>query len=106
MAPDNSKYHGLSNYQVGVETLGGRLYLTDNTLDFIPHKFNVQKDTASIPLSSIKDIKLGWTKFLGFIPLFPNAVIVIDDDQKEHTFTVYRRNKWIKELKKAGVSID
>ncbi len=56
---------GLANLQKGIETVGGRLYLTNQRLVFEAHTINVQGGTTEIELSSISTTKKCWTKFLG-----------------------------------------
>ena len=56
---------GLANLQKGIETVGGRLYLTNQRLVFEAHTINVQGGTTEIELSNVSTTKKCWTKFLG-----------------------------------------
>ena len=84
---------GKANLQRGLETVGGALYLTNLRLIFEPHALNVQTVYEIIELNDIKQVTLGWTKFLGAIPLFPNVFTVVTIDKK-FDFTVFGRKKW------------
>jgi len=59
---------GLGNLQRGIETVGGKLYLTNRRLIFEAHSFNIQSGTSEIPLSFVQDMRKCWTKLLGFLP--------------------------------------
>ena len=85
---------GGANLQRGVETVGGRLFLTDQRLFFQSHSFNVQTGATEIPISEVKDTVLCWTKFLGAIPLFPNTLAVRTTGGIEHRFVLSGRKEW------------
>jgi hypothetical protein len=85
---------GAANHQRSVETVGGRLYLTSQRLVFRSHGTNVQRGVTEVPLKDIRLVETGWTKFLGFLPLVPNAVTVYADAGKQHRFTVFGRAAW------------
>ena len=85
---------GGANLQRGVETVGGRLFLTDQRLLFQSHSFNVQTGATEIPLSDVKSTELCWTKFLGVIPLFPNSLAVRTNGGIEHRFVLSGRKQW------------
>lgn len=85
---------GLANLQKGIETVGGRLYLTNQRLVFEAHTINVQGGTTEIELSNINTTKKCWTKFLGLIPLFPNSLAVFTKTGEEYQFVVFGRGKW------------
>ena len=85
---------GGANLQRGVETVGGRLFLTDQRLFFQSHSFNVQTGATEIPLSEVKGTELCWTKFLGVFPLFPNSLAVRTTGGNEHRFVLSGRKQW------------
>jgi hypothetical protein len=85
---------GFANLQKGIETVGGRLYLTNQRLVFEAHTINVQGGTTEIELSNINTTKKCWTKFLGLIPLFPNSLAVFTKTGEEYQFVVFGRGKW------------
>ena len=82
-----------ANLQRGLETVGGWLYLTDQRLLFESHSFNIQNGPTEIHLSQIKATRPVWTKFLGFLPIFPNSLAVSTGD-KEYSFVVSNRGLW------------
>ena len=84
-----------ANLQNGIETVGGKLYLTNQRLVFEAHKINIQGGTTEIELSNINSSEKCWTKFLGFIPLMPNAVLVSTKQDKEYRFVLFGRGAWI-----------
>lgn len=67
---------GAANLQKGLETVGGKLYLTDQRLVFEEHKINIQGGSTEVILSDIQSSEKCWTKFLGLIPLMPNSLAV------------------------------
>ncbi len=92
-------FEGSANFQNNVETVGGNLRLYKDRLLFETHVLNVQKKSILIKLSSISEIYLGWTKFLGIIPLIPNAIIISTNDNKLYRFTVFHRKEWLLKIK-------
>jgi hypothetical protein len=86
---------GPANMQRGVETVGGRLYLTDQRLIFEAHAFNVQSGVSEIPIDSVIGVRRAWTKLFGVIPLAPNSVVVTLSEGSEHSFVLARRQSWL-----------
>jgi hypothetical protein len=86
---------GGANLQRGIETVGGRLYLTSHRLVFESHAFNVQTGTTIIPLTSITGVRKCWTRFLNLIPLFPNSVAVTTKEGIEYRYVTFGRRAWI-----------
>ena len=86
---------GGANLQRGIETVGGRLYLTNQRAVFESHAFNVQTGVTAIPLESITGARECWTKFLNLIPLFPNSFTITTNDGNEYSFVTLDRQAWI-----------
>lgn len=86
---------GAANLQKKIETVGGRLCLTDQRLVFEAHKFNVQGGATEVELSNIQSTRPCWSKFLGLIPLFPNSMAVFTKHDKEYRFVLFSRHAWI-----------
>lgn len=86
---------GAANLQKKIETVGGRLCLTDQRLVFEAHKFNIQGGATEVELSDIQSIRPCWTRFLGLIPLFPNSMAVSTKHDKEYRFVLLGRHAWI-----------
>ncbi len=86
---------GAANYHKYIENIGGKLFVTNHRVFFEPHSFNVQCGITYIDINKIMGVRKCWTKLLGVICVFPNAVAVYLVDGKEHRFTVWGRNEWI-----------
>lgn len=91
---------GAANLQRGVETVGGRLYLTDSRLVFSSHKFNVQNGRTEIPLSAVDTVRPCWTKFLGIFPLAPNS-LAVNAGSMEYRFVLFDRASWAQSIQLA-----
>ena len=89
---------GLANLQKGWETVGGKLYLTDQRLIFEAHKFNVQGGTTEIDMSDVVTVDKCWTKFLNKIPLAPNSLAVRTNAGDDYKFVLNRRTVWATEI--------
>lgn len=85
---------GAANLQKNIETVGGKLCLTNQRLVFEAHKFNVQGGSTEIELSNVQSSMPCWTNFLGFIPLFPNSLAVFTKQGKEYRFALLGRHAW------------
>lgn len=86
--------NGAANLQKGIETVGGKLYLTNQRIVFEAHKLNVQGGITEIELSDIQSSEKCWTKFLGIIPLMPNSLAVYTKSGKEYRFVLFGRGAW------------
>ncbi|HEY7906413.1 MAG TPA: hypothetical protein VIC53_05775 [Wenzhouxiangella sp.] len=93
MSDDETIKKGRANLQRGIETVGGSLSLTNDQLVFTPHDTNFQRDPVAIGVNEIQSVAKGWTKFLGFIPLFPNTLSV-QTGAETHRFVVSDRDGW------------
>lgn len=91
---------GAANLQRGIETVGGRLFLTDLRLVFSSHAFNVQTGPTEIPLSAVRSVQPCWTRFLGVLPLAPNS-LAVRTDQAEHRFVLFDRSIWAQAIQLA-----
>src|SRR5262245_18675273 len=85
---------GLANLQRGWETVGGRLYLTNERLIFEPHALNLQTQPEELRLSDASVVEKCWTKFLGKIPLMPNSLAVHARQVYVLRFVLWRRESW------------
>ena len=97
---ENILKEGLANLQKNIESVGGKLSLTEEKLIFKTHQFNVQTGVTEIELSNIQHIDKCFTKFLGIIPLFPNS-IAVSTNESTYRFVVNGRNKWIQSINQA-----
>ncbi|KQC13239.1 MAG: hypothetical protein APR63_09165 [Desulfuromonas sp. SDB] len=90
---------GPANLQRGIETVGGKIYLTNLRIIFEPHFFNFQSKISIIELSDIKDLNYCRTKFLGIIPLTDNSLSVETVKGKDYRFVLWNRKQWASEIK-------
>ena len=88
-----------ANHQRGIETVGGKLFLTTQRLVFESHDFNFQIGSTVIALRDIAGVEPAWTRFLNLIPLMPNSIKVATRDGREHSFVVFGRGEWIRAIK-------
>lgn len=86
--------YGAANLQKNIETVGGKLYLTNQRLVFESHKFNVQSGVTEVELCNIQSSEKCWKLFLGFFPLFPNSLAVYTKQGKEFRFVLFGRGAW------------
>ncbi len=91
---------GSANLQKNIETVGGKLSLDKEKLIFKAHKFNVQGGVTEIELPNITSIEKCFTKFLGFIPIFPNS-IAVSTNTDTYRFVVSSREQWIQCINQA-----
>ena len=59
---------GAASLQRGVETVGGKLYLTDQRLIFEPQRINIQRGATVVLFEDILNTTLCWTKIINLIP--------------------------------------
>ena len=97
---------GLANLERGMEQVGGRLFLTDRRLQFMAHAMNVQTAPLTIALGDVTQVKMRWTRFLGFLPLLPNSMGVGTTGGTEYRFAVWRRRKWRRLIRKQVEALD
>jgi hypothetical protein len=86
---------GAANLQRGLETVGGRLYLTSQRLVFEPHAVNIQTEVAVLPLTAVTGARKCWTKFLNLIPIAPNSIAVSTTEGKDYRFVTWGREAWL-----------
>jgi predicted NAD/FAD-binding protein len=88
-------YEGAANHFMGVESVGGRLYLTADALIFVSHAANIQVHRLTIPIRDIRNVKAVPT--LGIVP---NGILVETYSGKAERFVVNKRETWITEINK------
>jgi hypothetical protein len=94
LAPEEVEIRrGVANLQRGAETVGGKLYLTNQRLVFESHAFNIQSGATLIPLSEISKTEPCWTKFLNLIPVAPNS-LAVSTSETEFRFVLMGRKAW------------
>ena len=85
---------GAANYFTGVVSAGGKLLLTNKSLSFSAHAFNVGKQEIRIDLKQITDVQVTRN-------LFVSQLIVVIKDEKAHKFVVYHGKEWVERIKEA-----
>jgi hypothetical protein len=83
--------HGSANLQRGIETVGGKLYLSNKRLVFEAHQFNAQSATTEVDLSTIQSTQPCWSKFLGLFPIFPNSLAIDTTQGAQYRFVLFGR---------------
>jgi hypothetical protein len=91
---------GVANLQRGAETVGGKLFLTNQRIVFESHSFNIQNGATVIPLAEVGETEFRWTKFLNLIPVAPNSLAVFTNEGIEHRFVLFGRAAWREAIKK------
>jgi hypothetical protein len=86
--------NGAANLQKNIETVGGKIYLTNQRIVFESHKFNFQSGVTAIELSNVQSSEKCWTKFLGLLPIFPNSLAVYTKQGQEYRFVLFGRVAW------------
>ena len=85
---------GAANLQKNIETVGGKLYLTNQRLVFEAHKFNIQTAPSEVEISNIQSAEPTWTKLLGFLPIFPNSLSVYTKQGDTFSYVLFGRGAW------------
>lgn len=86
-------HEGAANHFLGAESVGGKLYLLKDALEFKSHGFNVQNHNLTIYLKDIQEAKtynLFW--------FIPNGLLIILKNGQIEKFVVNGRQNWIKNI--------
>jgi hypothetical protein len=86
---------GKANLLKGINSIGGKLYLTNLRLVFESHGFAQSKAATIIDLPSISSVQECWTRLLGIIPLVPNGIAIDTTQSQEHRLALGKRGTWI-----------
>ena len=87
-----------AHYKKGFSQIEGKLYLSDDKLEFKTLMVAIQSEKFIINLENISSVSLAWTKFFGLFPLLPNSILIKTKDNKNYKFSVKRRKKWINNI--------
>ena len=90
-----------ANLQRGIETVGGRLYLSSRRLIFESHPFNIQTGATAVSLDDVVGVRKSWTRFLNVIPVMPNSIAVTTKDGTEYRLVLNDRGGWVEAIKAA-----
>jgi hypothetical protein len=89
-------HYGPANHFRGIESVGGKLFLTNRRLRFRSHRFNVQNHDESYAIEAITSAEPART--LGIVP---NGVLVHLRDGRRERFVVGGRAEWVTRLRRA-----
>lgn len=92
ITPDDDEtilFGSQANHLRGIESIGGKLYLTNKRLVFKSHNFNFKNEMLSIARTDI--VSIGTFKSLGLIA---NGLSVTLKDHKTEKFIVNRPDEW------------
>lgn len=82
---------GAANWVDGIQAKGGHLILTNKSVYFEGHKFNIGKRQNEV---SLKNIKYVSSKFL-------NRLIIVTTNDVQYEYRVYGKKEWENQIKKA-----
>jgi hypothetical protein len=84
---------GKASHRRGIETVGGKLILTDRRLVFIPHRLNFSKDVYSVPVAAIRSAATGGGA---------NGIKIEFAGGDTEVFVVFRRKTWVEAVRGAA----
>lgn len=82
-----------ANHFKNIESVGGRLYITNQRVFFKSHPVNIQNHELSIPFSNIRSY--GKRNTLG---IFPNGIYIEKNDLAVEKFVVWKRDQLLSVL--------
>lgn len=85
---------GVANYFTGMASAGGKLLLTNKSLSFSAHAFNVGRQETTIDLKDVTDVKVGAN-------LLISQHILVTANGETHKFVVYHGKEWVQKIKDA-----
>ena len=87
-----------AHYKKGISKIEGKLYLTDDKLEFKTLMISLRSEKFNINLEDISSVSLAWTNFFGLFPLLPNSILIKTKNDKSYKFTVKKSKKWISSI--------
>ena len=90
---------GAANYFTGIFSAGGKLLLTNKSLSFSAHSFNVGRQETRIDLKQITNVTVSANFLI-------SQHILVTTNEKKHKFVVYHGNKWVQKIKEAVEKYD
>ncbi|GAA0437754.1 hypothetical protein GCM10008983_13360 [Lentibacillus halophilus] len=85
---EHIQYNIGANLKRGIESVGGKLKVTNDRLYFKPHAINIQKKELELSMGSILEVRKA--KSLGLIS---NALIIAADNGNEYKFVLGKRDE-------------
>jgi hypothetical protein len=93
-------HQGPANHFKGIESVGGKLFLTSRRLRFRSHKLNVQTHDESYPLQDVLSVEP--VRTMGIIP---NGFAVLLRDGRRERFVVFSPGQWIETVRRQAEGI-
>ena len=90
---NQEQFNVTANLFRGLESVGGKLKITDKEIIFTPHKINAQKNPLSIKINDIKEVGKRNTFYI-----VPNGLAIVVKSGEEYKFVVNNRQKIITHL--------
>ena len=87
---NQEQFNVAANLFRGMESVGGKMKITDKEIIFTPHKINAQKNPLSININDIKEVGKRNTFYI-----VPNGLAIVVKSGEEYKFVVNNRQKII-----------
>ncbi|URN93783.1 MAG: GRAM domain-containing protein [Candidatus Pristimantibacillus lignocellulolyticus] len=97
---ENIHFDVFANLFRGIESVGGKLKISDGSLLFTSHALNIQQGSTEIIIDQITSIKKRNT--LGIVP---NGMLITTRDGVEYKFVVWNRQRIIEFINKRLQSV-
>ncbi|HVS92225.1 MAG TPA: hypothetical protein VHE59_09350 [Mucilaginibacter sp.] len=82
-------YSGSANHFLNGESVGGKLFLSHDTLCFKSHKFNIQNHELNIDIRQIREVR-----YYNMLGIFRNMLEVVTQNGAVEKFVVNNRKAW------------
>ena len=98
---------GVANYYTGSFASAGKLLLTNKSLSFSAHSFNIGRQETRIDLKKITNVQvLSNFLFSQQIVVTVSQQIFVTDSIEHHRFVVYHGKEWVQKIKEAIANYD
>lgn len=90
---NQEQFNVAANLFRGLESVGGKMKITNKEIIFTPHKINAQREPVSININDIKEVGKRNTFYI-----VPNGLAIVVKSGEEYKFVVNNRQKIITHL--------
>ena len=87
-------YEGEAKHFAGVDSIEGKLYLTKESIVFIPQKLNIQNHALAMPVEEIRSYSLSNNH-----GIVPNGLTIYTKSGGMEKFAVKKRKVWIEKIR-------
>ncbi|MCC6503661.1 MAG: hypothetical protein IT362_11080 [Deltaproteobacteria bacterium] len=102
---ENIFYESLAGNASGTRIKYGGLFLTDDSVLFIPHRFAIKSAQIELPLREIKQVtKTGINLLKHFSGGLRKRLLVETRNGKRYEFSVWNIDVWIKKIKERALN--